>query len=305
MTSDPRLERYLTSLERVLKPFPVSDRAEIVTEIKSHVLSALERDPQARLDSVLAALGEPETVANRYLIERGMKLTKPSINPIIKWVIIGFMGTFAMLLIFAGVIVTRFTPLLHVDDAKDKVSLFGGLIEVDGGNGRVLINGSLGESWGGPKSSFKGSLPISNGQNVFIKFGNGKFEITNAHDAKMSWNCSSRSSPSGALNPAIDKSGISFDLSGLSGVKCELSIPENIQMSIKGSNGKLEVNEPHYNLNAELTNGKVELTPDKGQAYRYSIAVSNGKADSFESSDKPNAYSIAVHVLNGKISREK
>src|SRR6187549_1830430 len=102
MTGDPRLESYLTSLERVLRPFPVSDRAEIITEIKSHVLSALERDPQARLDSVLSALGEPETVANRYLLERGLKPTKTSISPIVKWLIIGFLGTFAMILFFIG-----------------------------------------------------------------------------------------------------------------------------------------------------------------------------------------------------------
>ncbi len=305
MTSDPRLESYLTSLEQVLRPFPVSDRAEIVTEIKSHVLSALERDPQTRLDTVLAALGEPETVANRYLIERGLKPTKPPISPVVKWVVIGFLGTFAMILIFAGIIVTRFTPLLHVDDLKDKVSLFGGLIEVDGEDGRVLISGSFGDGWHGAKNSFEGSVPVTKGQSISIKFGNGKLEVTNAEDSKLSWNCSSRSSQHSTPKPTADKNGVGLDLTALSWVKCELSVPEDANLAINGSNGKLEFDEPRYNFAANLTNGKVEINPDDDQAYHYELAVTNGKTDSFASSDKTGAYSVAIHLVNGKISRKK
>lgn len=302
MTSDPRLERYLTSLEQVLKPFPVSDRAEIVTEIKSHILSTLERDPEARLDSVLTALGEPETVANRYLIERGLKPTKPPISPVVKWVVIGFMGTFAMLLIFAGVVITRFTPLLHVDDIKDKVSLLGGMIEVDGKKGKVWINGSFGDGW---QNSFEGSTAISKGQNISVKFGNGKFELSNSDESKLSWDCNTHGSKPKNFAPITDKGGVILDFNDLSGVKCELSVPKNVQLSINGGNGKIEVKEPHYSLNADLTNGKVDLEPDEEHAYRYSLSVTNGKTDSFISSDKPDAHSISVHLINGKISREE
>lgn len=77
MTNDSRLDDYLTKLERLLMLFSVSDRAEIILEIKSHVHSALARDPNTQMDSILSALGEPEFVANRYLMERGMKPAKP------------------------------------------------------------------------------------------------------------------------------------------------------------------------------------------------------------------------------------
>ncbi len=304
MTSDPRLESYLTSLEQVLQPFPVSDRAEIVTEIKSHVLSALERDPQTRLDTVLAALGEPETVANRYLIERGLKPTKPPMSPVVKWVVIGFLGTFSMILIFAGIIFTRFMPLLHVDEVKDKVSLFGGLIEVDGEDGQVLISGAFGDGWHGEKYSFEGSVPVTRGQSISVKFGNGKLEVTNAEDSKLSWNCSSRGSPASAPKPTTDQKGVALDLSAFLGVKCELSVPENAKLAINGSNGKLEFDEPHYNLAANLANGKVAIHPDDDHFYRYELAVTNGKTDSFVSSDKADAYSVVIHLVNGKISRE-
>lgn len=305
MTSDPRLESYLSSLEQVLKPFPVSDRAEIVTEIKSHVLSTLERDPQTRLDTVLAALGEPETVANRYLMERGLKPTQPPISPVVKWLVIGFLGTFAMLLIFAGIIVTRFTPLLHVDDSEDRVSLFGGMIEVDGKNGKVLVNGSFGDAWEGARRSFDGSYAITKGQSIAVKFGNGKINVVNSDDSKLSWNCSTRKSQTPPQSPTTDKDGVALDLSALSWVKCELSIPENTKLLINGSNGKIEFNEPRFSLAANITNGKVGIHPDEDKAYRYDVGVTNGMTDSFTSSDKADAYTVSIHVANGKISHRK
>ena len=115
MKKDPRLESYLERLDAVLKPLSVSDRAEIVTEIRSHVLSALERGTGGGLDEVLSALGEPETVANRYRMERGLNPTRPPISPVFKWLVIGFMGTVAMCMLFAGVILWKFTPLIYVD----------------------------------------------------------------------------------------------------------------------------------------------------------------------------------------------
>lgn len=86
MAHDPRLENYLNSLERSLQPLPISDRAEIVTEIKSHVL---------------------------------------------KWIVVGFLGTLAIILAFVGFMVSHFSPLLHVDEQSGHVSILGGLIDIE------------------------------------------------------------------------------------------------------------------------------------------------------------------------------
>ncbi len=300
MTNDPKLEKYLTSLEKALKPFPVSDRAEIVTEIKSHIISALEKDSQARIDSVLSALGEPETVANRYLLERGLKLAKPPISPIVKWVIIGFMGAFAMVLIFAGVVITRFTPLLQVDDSKDKVSILGGLIEIDGQKGSVWIDGSFGDT---EQNSFEGSASLPTDHSIAINFRKGKIDLSNSANSEISWSCKTNKSTNNNFNPSNDKSGINLDFSSFNGINCEVSIPEGSHLSIRGTNGKIEINEPHFDLNTELTNGKIELNPDNEHLYRYSLSVTNGKADTFVSSDNPKAHAISIRLTNGKISR--
>lgn len=137
MSTDPRLENYLATLDRALSPLPVSDRAEIVTEIKSHVLSAMERDSATSLDSILAALGEASTVANRYLLERGLKTGKPPISPVVKWVVIGFLGTVALLVAGIVALLLQLSPVVQIDGKEEKVSLLGGFILIDGENVKI------------------------------------------------------------------------------------------------------------------------------------------------------------------------
>lgn len=144
MSTDPRLENYLARLEAVLSPFAPSDRAEIVLEIKSHVMAALDRDPKTQLDSVLAALGEPEAVANRYLIERGLQHSKPPVSPIVKWVVIGFLGTLALIVLSIALVVARFSPLLRINEKEDFVSLLNGTVEISGKDGNIRIGGKDG-----------------------------------------------------------------------------------------------------------------------------------------------------------------
>lgn len=307
MKFDPGLERYLTSLEDALKPFPVSDRAEIITEIKSHILLAMEKDPKITMSAVLAALGEPEIVANRYLMERGLKPTKPPISPIVKWLIVGFLGTVAMVLVFFGFLISRFLPLVHVSDLQDKVSFMGGLIEIDDENGRVTVNGNSwgnGQSWSRSNRKFEGSTVIEKGQKISLKFSNGKLSVNNSSDNKLTWNCRVHGSQS-TSQPVIDSKNVTLDLSKNAGAKCDLSVPKDVSLDINGANGKIDIDEPHFNLIVQLGSGLVSLIPDKDSAYRYNLSATNGTIDSFDSSDKADAYSVTIQLANGKITREK
>lgn len=296
---DHRLETYLSSLERVLKPFPVGDRAEIVTEIKSHILDALARDPQTRLDTVLSALGEPEMVANRYLLERGLKPAKPPISPIVKWMVVGFLGTVAMLLIFVGFLLSRFHPLITIDEPNNKLTLLGGLIKLDGDKGTFKLEGPF----GGFAAVFDGSSPLNPGQSAFVKFTNGKFDIRNSDENQFNWSC--RGAGSAAPKQMItDNTGLKLDLTTLVGADCELEIPENAKLIIEGANGKIELDNPRFSIGAKVTNGKIAIDPDESQEYIYDLSVTTGKIDKFVSSDKPNALAISIKINNGKISRE-
>lgn len=288
MGSDPRLESYLASLEKALKPFPVSDRAEILTEIKSHVLSALDRDPSAQLDGILHALGAPETVANRFLLERGMQPTKPPISPMVKWIVVGFLGTVAMSLLFLGVLIFKFSPLIEVDERKDYVSLLGGLIEINGREGG---------------RSLSGSAPLGSASSVIVRFGNAKLDVATAEGKELRWDCRLPRA-SGPLKLTEKDGALELDVSGFRHARCEISVPEGATARLQGSNGKLELAKPRFSVEASVSNGKIDFRAAEAAAYRFDVSVVNGRTDEFPSSSDPKAYSISLKATNGLITYE-
>ena len=295
MTTDPRLERYLSTLEKALMPFPASDRAEIITEIKSHVLAALDRDPETRLDTILASLGEPETVANRYLLERGMKPTKTSISPIVKWLVIGFLGTFAMTLLFGGFLISHFGSLIKIDGDKDRVQMLGGLIDIDSGKNRVSIGDDSG-------SAFAGETKTTLGDSIHIKFANGKFEITNSGEQKLAWACSGEGAPLKTVS--IQNQTAELDFSANHSIKCKIAVPPGAHLRLNGDNGKIDFNSPHFEIDASLENGKVLFSSASDAHYKFDLSAQNGKIDNFKSSTEADAHLIKIHLNNGKILNE-
>ena len=298
MTNDPRLERYLTTLEQALKPFPISDRAEIITEIKSHVLSALDRDPQARMDTILNALGEPETVANRYLMERGLKPIKTSIHPIVKWLTIGFLGTFALILFFVGYVATHSGSLIKVDGKNRKVQILGGLIDVDGGKNNISFAG-LDES----DFHISGIEVLNKNQTVNIKFSNGKMDIQTAAGNEFSWSC--MGSDEADKNLIFNNQNSSLDLTSMKSLRCQLKIPADTHLVIQGAVGKISFVKPHFDISADLDVGKIFFQSAENTTYKFDVSVNTGKSDQFESSIENKAHSIKMHVSTGKIEKDK
>jgi len=52
-STEPKLEAYLNALDRSLGQIPASDRAEIVMEIKSHILDSQGKTPDISMTSIL------------------------------------------------------------------------------------------------------------------------------------------------------------------------------------------------------------------------------------------------------------
>lgn len=137
MTTEPKLEAYLSELDKYLSQISVSDRADIIIEIKSHVLEAQTKNPSQDMGEILNSMGDPESVAKRYLQERGLKVSLPAKTPSmiwlsasIKWLVIGFLGFFMMIMLAMALIIWRFTPLISVDEINKKVLIGGGLIQI-------------------------------------------------------------------------------------------------------------------------------------------------------------------------------
>lgn len=309
MATDPQLESYLSVLDKSLGQIPVSARAEIITEINSHVMEAKERDPKATTDSVLKALGEPETVANRYLMERGLKPIKTSRGgSIMKWLTIGFLGTFALICLTITVIIWRFTPLISVDEKTDRVVLLGGMIDVNGKEGKIRIGDKDYSDFGGDdrktsKSSGHQTIDTSRFKTVQIPFANGKISLKTSIDSSVHWDCKF-DGPHGS-GQLMEKAGVmAFDFGNRANVKCEIQIPKKIKSEVEGSNGKIDLEQPQGDVEVRLTNGKVSMTPANGLRYHYDLRVKRGLVAVFSSSDDPKAIQIKMDIVNGAISNE-
>lgn len=294
--ADPRLENYLSTLDRSLRSLSVSDRADIVTEIKSHVLSAMERDPNQSIDSVLASLGEPEVVANRYLLERGLKPGKPPISPIVKWIVIGFLGTMALFLAGLVVLAIYLSPVVKVDSEKQQVHLFGGLVQVDDDD--IKVGSQKLTKFGNHSFSGRADKP-GRGKTTAISLTNGKLQLITSADGILHWDCRGTENAENQINPG--SSGDILDLTSHGFVKCEISVPEGASVTISGANGKIGVERPRFNVSAELANGAADIQPIAGVRYEYDLGVTNGKMGSFVSEPNPE-YKIRIRLINGKIS---
>jgi hypothetical protein len=303
MGVEPKLEYYLTALDKSLGTISVSDRADIITEIKSHILEAQEKDPNKDLASILAALGEPEAVANRYLMERGLKLSKPSKSPMIKWLTIGFLGTFAIGCLFVLVVIWRFTPLISIDEQNERVTLLGGAIDLDGKSESVKFGSGF--SISGESRHFDGTkeVDLKKFKEIRIPFNNGKFEIKSSATNQLKWKCKVGGSQ-GAGSISEDNSVFTVDLSNTGGSKCELELPLGIKTVLEGANGKIDVERPSAELDITMGNGKVAISPDPDKKYKFDMSVVNGTVSAFESSPLKDAIAIRVSLTNGQIKRE-
>lgn len=306
MTNQPQLESYLTKLDKALGPIPVGDRADIITEIKSHVTEAIERDPEHGVGSVLASLGEPETVANKYLMDRGLKPGKPPKSPIIKWLTIGFLGTFSIIVLSIGVLIWKFTPIIHVDDTTGRVVLLGGLIDIKGDEGGNGTHGGFRLHLSEDSVSFDGSKAISKTTTdlISIPFTNGKLELSSATDGQLHWECKINKDDEKKANIRVSGRQLILDLQHTRGAKCDIQIPEGTKVALSGSNGKIDLNQLKCDLNVSVGNGNIEFKPASGTEYDVTTTVQNGSADTYKNSSSPNAHKVDLAVHNGRIHIE-
>lgn len=296
-----KLEEYLSRLDRLLSSISVSEKAEIITEIKSHVLEAMERENAQDPGKVLLALGEPEQVASKYLLERGLKPQRPPKHPVLKWVTIGFLGTVTLIMTFSLILLWKFTPLISVDDTNDRVMILGGLIDVNGNKGSVKV-GPMSIHDDSEYGKFKGTMPLdlTKIRNFEIAFRNAKIDLSNSDQGLLAWECVGVGSEHFIRK---EKDEVKVDLTTGSYPKCSLKIPAGIWVSVFGNNGKLGIEKPHFNLKIQMDNGVVKLSPDSNKKYKFSNSIVNGKSDYFESSASKEAIVISVSLINGRISK--
>ena len=242
MNTPAKLESYLVKLDKSLGPIAISERADIVTEIRSHVLEAQRQDETQTIESILASLGEPEQVANRYLLERGLKPQKAPKHPIVKWLIIGFLGTLSICVFFVLIIIWKFTPIIKVDEEKGRVIILGGLIDVNEKAGHVKV-GSISVNDDSEDEQISGSvdIDIKKAPKIEVLFANGKMGFENSHNNQLVWKCHGANSENVMEN---EKGLTRLNFKKVANVKCAVDIPKGIYLIVDGGNGKTDFEEP-------------------------------------------------------------
>ncbi len=91
-------EKYLTMVERYLKPLPTSERVDIVKEIKGSILEMEQEDLSE--EEILQRLGEPKDLAKAYLGDLLIKESDFSFTRVLTicafYSVAGFSGMFVI-----------------------------------------------------------------------------------------------------------------------------------------------------------------------------------------------------------------
>ncbi len=322
-----KINDYLKEIERHLEGISVSDRADILMELNSHISESLDRSDEG-VESILKALGEPAQVANRYLIARGIQPVKPSRKPLLGKIALGVFGLFAVGMIALFLLIRSFFPLLEINEEQGRVVILGGMIDVDEKSGKVSLGKGLikvedadiqfqGQSFNIKERinvvEFSGEYDPKDLTNLKFTATNGKVKLKQTQNAKISYKCelSALTNEQLSIEDYIynDENAVhfNFDQGILSGADCRMYVPQEMMADVKLSNGKIELAEFSKKVTAEVTNGKIKFKRGKDLEYAFNTWVRLGKveglpADQIANPNKKNpGIEVSLKVQNGKI----
>jgi len=259
-------------------------------EIKSHVMDALEKNPQKNIEDILKDFGSAESIAQKYLDERGIKRPVSHRSPFstfLKWALVASASLMIILGLTLLIIVKSLTPFVEVNG--DKVSLMGGLIHVDDNNFRL----------GSAVHEISGSYANAGAKNLKVVASNGKIELTTTTDTALRWNCNV--DQVAGIQPIVQGTTVELNFSKYKDLDCNVEIPQKIASVVELSNGKIELSEPAANFDLSLQNGQIEISPQSTTPYKFDLQVKQGMQDNFASSQSKDAFTIKARLQNGKI----
>ena len=110
LITDQRIENYLLRLNAALAGVGPAEKADILREIRAHILESAEHAPDrdGAVDRVLRSLGTPEELAERYGTESLLTRAGRSFSPWLllrtswRWAKLGLNGTLTFLLALFG-----------------------------------------------------------------------------------------------------------------------------------------------------------------------------------------------------------
>ena len=105
-----QIETYLEQLDKELRGVAPEEKAEIIREIRAHIMDSIADAPDAggALERVLRMLGTPKELAQRYTTESLLTRASHSFSPLVlirtswQWAMMGIKGMLAFLLAIFG-----------------------------------------------------------------------------------------------------------------------------------------------------------------------------------------------------------
>jgi hypothetical protein len=316
------VEIYLRQISDCLAHIPVSQQADIVLEIKSHLDEAIDKNPQRAYSELFTELGTPSEVASRYLESRNLppipvRQKKSGIHWL-RWIVGGGVVSLAMTLLMIVWLINHFTPLISVSD--EGFSLLGGAMTVkEYGDGSKVQRHWNSNPTG--KNFFRIDKKTGDGFNfywsskfnaegakvdaVHVKWIAGRMRISAHKGAEVEVVCRgtihlkdepvNRDNSILRINLETSNAEDDFD--------CQLLVPKGIAVNAQGDAGKLDIEEPDFRVDAHLKVGRLVFAPAANVEYRFENAVLSGTTDKFPPS-KPEGHFIKLAVDQGQIAYE-
>jgi len=289
---------YLKEVEKYLVDLPILDRNKIISELNSEIVENRE------------ILKQPaSTTADEKRVEAGFGpyKSKNSKSSFGKTILKSLAFMFVCFLIFIGFLVWKFTPLLSIDEENQKVTILGGLIDIDGKAGKFIVGDEVHFTESSYTNDFSGSTPMSaplSAQKMLkLKFESGKFEIETHESSELTFECKLSSPPTQEMIDDVSDS-VTIDFSELEGSNCQLKIPSGVKLEARGETASIELKAPHFDIDLELSTGNIIFIPSESRSYFYDLKVSTGNIDNFSGVDFNTAeHRIKIHLNTGNISR--
>jgi hypothetical protein len=216
---------------------------------------------------------------------------------VIKWIIIGALGTMTFILMLICVLFYIFTPLIKIDETTGRIKLFGGTVDVQARDVITQLSKDGSFVFGNMDGVEKLAPEI---KKVEIKFSAGEVRVDYNESEEINWDCDGAGKNSKVLSdPKEGKVLLDFSAAF---VDCDISLPTSRELKLTGSKGQIEVRKMASPIDITLGAGDVYLQPVEGRAYIYQLKSLEGEASSsFVSSPDGKGVPVSVEIKLGDI----
>lgn len=285
---------YLKEVDKFLDDLPILERNKITSDLHQRIMND---------ESLLEV--SPLEIANRLRVESGHD-TLPPVKAKFsfgKAFLKTMLFMFICFLLFLAFLIWKFTPVLEIDNETQRITILGGLIDIDGKSGKFVIGDDVHFTASSNSNDFSGSIVSQAATSkIIINFNSGKIDFKNSETEEFSFECKLSTPPS---DSSIVESAhqVILDLSQFESSSCDLMIPKDTKVIVKGDIGAIEVFNPHFDFDLELDKGNLKIEQDVDRTYYFDLSVETGAIETFNGTTAEKAeHKIVAKIKTGNIN---